>query len=98
MNLLDKHTRMPLQTHSLTNSPGRRAGVPEPIARMAYAEYERQYGSSQSFDRLHERGGFGAIELMLLLCQRIAFLEARFTGVKATEARVIAREWPPAPQ
>lgn len=66
----------------------------EEYARVVYAEYERQYGTDQSFDQLHERGGFGAEEAIHLLCQRIKFLEFRFSGMKASEARQAAKRWP----
>lgn len=32
-------------------------GVPKWIAEQAYIEYELQFGSQQSFERLHKRGG-----------------------------------------
>lgn len=70
-------------------------GVPIRIAEIAYAEYERQYGSSQSFERLHERGGFGTIELMHLLCQRIVFVEERSRGASFKDAKELARNWKP---
>lgn len=84
--------RVPIQVGTF-HRPGVRTTVPTPVAEMAYAEYARQNGTSQSFERLHERGGFGVLELMHLLCQRIVFLEARTSGKKASEARAIAREW-----
>lgn len=83
--------RLPLQQNS-------ERGVSRPIAEMAYLEYVRQCGDSQSFERLHERGGFGTEELMMLLCQRIVFLETRFKGAKHKEAREIARLWPKVPE
>lgn len=84
--------RMPVQVGTF-HRPGVRTTVPTPIAEMAYAEYARQYGTDQSFERLHQRGGFGVIELMTLLCQRIVFVEARFAGKTTPEARKMAREW-----
>ncbi len=71
-----------------------RCVVPEPIARMAYDEYARHYGTDQSFEHLHERGGFGTIELMHLLCERIVFLEARTKGAAHAAAKDLARKWP----
>lgn len=47
------------------------------IAEEAYKEYAARGNSDQSFDRLHERGGFGAIELATLLFQRIKRLEGK---------------------
>lgn len=49
--------------------------VPLDISREAYKEYAAQYGTSQSLERLHERGGFGAVELAVLLYERILRLE-----------------------
>lgn len=41
------------------------------IAEIAYFEYTAQYGRSQSLERLAERGGFGAKELVNLLANHI---------------------------
>lgn len=49
--------------------------IPELIAREAYKEYAMQYGTQQSFERLHERGGFGCAELAILLYDRIKRIE-----------------------
>ncbi|MBZ4371469.1 hypothetical protein [Corallococcus sp. AS-1-6] len=42
-------------------------GIPRTIAwnlaERAYANYSRRYGTSQSLERLAERGGFGPTEL-----------------------------------
>ncbi len=46
-------------------------------AEAAYIEYAARYGTQQSFDRIHERGGFGIEEIMMLLCWRIERLEAK---------------------
>ena len=45
--------------------------IPKLVAEEAYKEYAARYGSSQSLDRLSERGGFGASEIAILLFQRI---------------------------
>lgn len=45
--------------------------IPEIIAREAYKEYADQGHGSQSFARLHERGGFSAAEIILHLYERI---------------------------
>ena len=63
-------TRVPIQADRFVRS-GVKTTVPEWIARMAYEEYARQYGTSQSFNELHQRGGFGIQELMVLLCESI---------------------------
>jgi hypothetical protein len=49
--------------------------VPREVAEEAYKEYAEQYGSSQTLDRLGERGGFGASEIAILLFERIKRLE-----------------------
>ena len=41
-----------------------RTQIPETVARLAYETYAGRFGSSQSFERLHERGGFGWEELI----------------------------------
>ena len=45
--------------------------APVDIAREAYKEYAAQGQGDQSFERLHERGGFGCMEMAMLLFQRI---------------------------
>lgn len=49
----------------LASEPIRR--VSERIALIAYDEYVKRYGPNQSFERLHERGGFSVGELIDLL-------------------------------
>ena len=41
--------------------------IPWWLAEVAYAEYSRRYGTSQSLERLAQRGGFGRGELLALL-------------------------------
>lgn len=43
------------------------SGIPEPIARLIYEEYHHD----QSFERLHERGGFGVGEALAALADII---------------------------
>jgi hypothetical protein len=50
--------------------------VPEIIAKEAYKEYADQGHGSQSFARLHERGGFSAGEIIMFLYERIKRLNA----------------------
>lgn len=45
--------------------------VSERIARIAYDEYVKRYGPNQSFERLHERGGFSVGELIDLLAEAV---------------------------
>jgi hypothetical protein len=51
--------------------------IPRSWAEMAYKEYAAQYGMSQSFDRLNERGGLGADEIIGLLVDRLNRLEQK---------------------
>lgn len=44
--------------------------IPKDIAEMAYAEYAIHHGS-QSFERLHERGGFSFGEVVMLLADAL---------------------------
>lgn len=41
------------------------------IVQIAEAEYERQYGTSQTIDRLRQRGGLGMGEMMTLLAEAV---------------------------
>lgn len=47
------------------------SGIPEPIARLVYEEYSAHYGTTQSFDRIQERGGFGVTEVIAALADII---------------------------
>jgi hypothetical protein len=49
--------------------------IPRIIAEEAYKEYAAQNGTSQSFERLCQRGGFCPSELAILLFERIKRLE-----------------------
>lgn len=49
--------------------------IPKHLAEEAYKEYSAQGHSSQSFERLHQRGGFAVDELAQLLYERIKRLE-----------------------
>lgn len=64
----------PLQNYALyarSAHSGTRPGIPLEVAQEAYKEYASQYGTSQSLQRLNERGGFDATELAILLFERI---------------------------
>jgi hypothetical protein len=65
--------------------------VDERYARAAYVEYAKQYGTAQSFERLHERGGFSATEIMGLLCDRIDRLAGELAGVTAARNSMARR-------
>jgi hypothetical protein len=51
---------------SSDTKPGPRM-IPWEIAERAYAEYAKRYGTSQSLERLAERGGFDVGEMDMLL-------------------------------
>ena len=54
--------RCPIQSEKRPKGTIARAEAEE-----AYRNYASRYGDSQSFERLHERGGFGYFELTELL-------------------------------
>lgn len=64
--------RVPMQ------NPGERRlnSIQRVIAEEAYKEYHAHW-SAQSFERLHERGGFGVEELVVFLYWRIKRLEEK---------------------
>lgn len=68
----ERQQRVAMQRSTVTER-----GVPEAIARLAYEEYANQGHGSQSFDRLHERGGFSETEIVLLLADLIERERAR---------------------
>ena len=41
--------------------------IPEWLAKLVYREYSNLYRSQQSYERIRERGGFGAAEVVWLL-------------------------------
>jgi len=41
--------------------------IPWWLAEVAYIEYSRRFGNSQSLEQLAKRGGFGSEELLILL-------------------------------
>ena len=43
------------------------SSIPWWLAELAYQEYAKPHGASQSLERLAERGGFGRSELIALL-------------------------------
>ena len=49
--------------------------IPFEVAEEAYKEYSAVYGTRQTLERLNQRGGFGAEELMILLYDRCKRLE-----------------------
>lgn len=64
----------------------RRNGKPkmsERVLRLAQAEYERQHGSDQDYERMQERGGLSVLEVVRLLAD---FVERM--GGKPTEPRL----------
>jgi hypothetical protein len=58
----------------ISDSIFRSQGVPRLIAEAAFVEYDQHFGG-QTFEQLHERGGFGTLEIMCLLYDRIKRLE-----------------------
>jgi len=68
--MTDKEKRFPVNV-------GRETYIPWSKAEEVYKEYSRQNGTSQSLERLAERGGFGIDEMITLLIQRIERLEGK---------------------
>ena len=66
----------PLQVRDLPMKEGR-GQIDWALAEFAYREYLDRYGGggAQSLERLAERGGFGVVEMISLLCARIRRLE-----------------------
>jgi hypothetical protein len=60
----------------ISDSIFRSQGVPRLIAEAAFVEYDQRFGG-QTFEQLHERGGFGTLEIMCLLYDRIKWLEQK---------------------
>lgn len=58
--------RFPIQ--AIDAYTGNAVAIPWEHAEEAYKEYSLQYGTSQSLQRLAERGGFGASEIVMFLC------------------------------
>lgn len=69
-----------------------RGTINRKYAELIYEEYHRQY-PGQTFERLHERGGFGVEEGFMLLGERIKFLEARCKGKSTAESKLAVRDW-----
>ncbi len=67
--------RQPIQSDSAVNRPISDGRIPTEIAKEAYQEYADEGHGSQSFERMHERGGFAIYETLILLYNRIKRLE-----------------------
>ena len=53
-----------------------RTNIPEPIAQLAWAEYQRRFSSQNFDDFFHGRGGFSSTEIILLLADALERQEA----------------------
>lgn len=72
----DPRRRVPVQADN--TSPGKRAGTVEwHEHECAWRDYARRYGTSQSAERIAERGGFGYGELVVHLGHAPLTWEAR---------------------
>jgi len=75
----------------------RSAPVPWSVAEIAYREYARQYGTSQSLDRLAERGGFSVGEMddfypeWRNAVDQIQRLEAELAALRETNTKLHRR-------
>lgn len=61
-----------VQVESTLRRERREGGLtlPEPMLRLAQAEYDRQF-PGQPYERMQERGGLSLLEVVGLLCDRI---------------------------
>jgi hypothetical protein len=75
--------RFPIQAYEIDRSI---VTVPWEHAEEAYKEYSAQFGTSQSLERLAERQGFGAAEIVTLLVQRIKRLETKQPNDSSSDA------------
>lgn len=56
--------------------------LPLEVLKLAYAEYALQYGTSQSFGRIQERGGFSILEVIGLLADAVERKQAQIQKVR----------------
>ena len=80
------------------NRPPHPTCIPWPIADLAYSVYSHRYGSSQTLERLGERGGFSAGEMDEFLPDwrdRADALNAAHARIKELEGALLAeaRAW-----
>lgn len=68
-------TDKPFPIQAVDTYTGTKVTVPWHHAEEAYKEYAACYGTSQSLERMAERHGFGAAEIVMLLVNRIKRLE-----------------------
>lgn len=85
--------RFPIQAQDTYN--GGNVTVPWSHAEEAYKEYSAQYGTSQSLERLAQRHGFGASEIVMLLVARCKRLEAQLANAPGERPGQEARELKP---
>lgn len=72
--LSDASPRGVVQVESLVRDAERgreKLTLPEYVLRLAHAEYEYQYGNSQDYERMQERGGLGVLEVVALLADYV---------------------------
>ncbi len=66
-NELDDIRPFRVQGNLRSDGGGKACTIPWWLAEEAYAEYSKRYGTSQSLERLNDRGGFGRSEFLTLL-------------------------------
>lgn len=72
--------------------------IPWSVAELAYSQYAARYGTSQSLQRLSERGGFGPHEMDLFLpdwrerCDELARLRAEVAELRRDKERLDAAQ------
>lgn len=70
---------------------GEKVPIDERVLMIAEAEYERQYGTGQTIDRLRQRGGLGLTEALNLLAEAVV----RYAPDDALIPRSLTREEDP---
>lgn len=66
-----------------------RLTLPEGVLRLAQAQYEHQFGRSQDYERMQERGGLGVLEVVALLADL-----AERLGAKPNVERIVGDDSP----
>lgn len=59
--------------------------LPEPVLRLAQAEYEHHFGHSQDYERMQERGGLSLYEVIGLLADYVERLGGKPTEPRGTQ-------------
>ncbi len=64
MEMINDCKQFPIQSEYINKIHYPECTIPWWLAELAYKDYSKRYGTSQSLERLAERGGFGRLELV----------------------------------